>query len=152
MTYALSIRQPWCWAIVNAGKRVENRTWAPRYRGPVYIHSAKGMKREEYESFAYWWQHEFPGRRPLQSYPALPPMEGLERGGIVARAEIIDCIRSQYALPLNITRERADRYIVPWWQGPVGIILANVKPVPFVPCKGALGLFEMDDDILREVA
>ena len=69
---ALSIRQPWSWAILVAGKRCENRTWNCKYRGPIYIHAAKGMKREEYESFAYWWQHQFPGRRPLQTYPALP--------------------------------------------------------------------------------
>lgn len=142
---ALSIRQPWAWLITNAGKRCENRTWSTRYRGPIYIHAAKGMKREEYESVAYWWAHQFPGRRPLQTYPALPPAESLARGGIVGKCEIIDCIRSQYALPLGVTRERADRYIVPWWQGPVGIILAKVQPIEFVACKGKLGLFELDD-------
>ena len=149
---ALSIRQPWAYAIVQLGKRVENRTWTCRYRGPIYIHAAKGMKREEYESFAYWWHHEFPGRRPLQTIPALPPAEGLARGGIVGKCEIIDCIRSQYALPLGITREQADRYIVPWWQGPVGIVLAKVEAIPFVPCKGKLGLFEVEDMPELEIA
>lgn len=46
---ALSIRQPWAWAIVNAGKRVENRTWETRYRGPILIHAAKGVTKREYE-------------------------------------------------------------------------------------------------------
>ncbi len=148
----LSIRQPWAWAILFAGKRCENRTWFCRYRGPIYIHAAKGMTRDEYESFAYWWQWEFPGRRPLQTYPALPEYDAMQRGGIVGRAKIIDCIRSQHALPFGITREKADRYIVPWWQGPVGIILAEVEPLPFVACKGKLGLFELDDAILDGTA
>lgn len=34
--FALSIRQPWAWAIVYAGKDIENRTWptnsAPRWK------------------------------------------------------------------------------------------------------------------------
>lgn len=37
---ALSIRQPWADAIVHGTKRVENRTWATRYRGPVLIHAS----------------------------------------------------------------------------------------------------------------
>ena len=32
---ALSIHQPWAWAILNAGKTVENRTWSTNYQGPL---------------------------------------------------------------------------------------------------------------------
>lgn len=38
---ALSLRQPWAWAILHAGKTIENRTWATRYRGRIRIHAAK---------------------------------------------------------------------------------------------------------------
>jgi ASCH domain len=38
---ALTIRQPWAWAIVYAGKDVENRRWRTSYRGPLLIHAAK---------------------------------------------------------------------------------------------------------------
>jgi hypothetical protein len=38
---ALIIRQPWAWAVVYAGKDVENRTWQTSYRGPLLIHAAK---------------------------------------------------------------------------------------------------------------
>lgn len=142
MAMAISIRQPWAYAIMHLGKRVENRTWSTRYRGPIYIHAAKGMKREEYEQFAWWWFHEFTGHRTTH---AIPSMDSMPRGGIVARADVIDCIRSQHALPHGITREQGDRYIVPWWQGPYGIVLAKVEPVPFIPCKGKLSIFEIDD-------
>lgn len=95
---ALSIRQPWAWAIVNAGKRVENRTWETRYRGPILIHAAKGVTKREYEQFASFWQN-FP-RRPLQSYPRPPSFDALQRGGIVARAEVIGCISISREIPL----------------------------------------------------
>ncbi len=39
---ALSVRQPFAWAIVHGGKDVENRSWATSYRGPVLIHA--GMR------------------------------------------------------------------------------------------------------------
>lgn len=35
----LSIRQPWAHAVTHGGKRVENRTWAASYTGPVAIHA-----------------------------------------------------------------------------------------------------------------
>lgn len=43
---ALSIRQPWAWCIIYAGKDIENRTWATQYRGPVLIHAAKTWNRQ----------------------------------------------------------------------------------------------------------
>lgn len=38
---ALTIRQPWAWAIIHGGKDIENRTRniAGSYRGPVAIHA-----------------------------------------------------------------------------------------------------------------
>jgi hypothetical protein len=44
---ALSIRQPWAWLILNAGKDIENRDWLTRFRGPFLIHASKGMTRAE---------------------------------------------------------------------------------------------------------
>ena len=42
--YALSVRQPWAWAILEGGKDVENRAWKrqpPKHRGPLLIHAGK---------------------------------------------------------------------------------------------------------------
>jgi hypothetical protein len=44
-TPALSIRQPWAWAIVAGHKDVENRTWTTRYRGPLLIHASTKVDR-----------------------------------------------------------------------------------------------------------
>ena len=51
---ALSVRQPWAWAIIHAGKDVENRSWQAvnhglRRRGRIAIHAAKGLTRDEYD-------------------------------------------------------------------------------------------------------
>lgn len=36
---ALTIRNPWAWAIINGHKDVENRSWQTDYRGQLYIHA-----------------------------------------------------------------------------------------------------------------
>lgn len=117
---ALSIRQPWAWLIVNGHKDIENRSWPTRYRGPVLIHAAKGMTRTEYHDvgmFCFRW-----------GVP-LPAFGELERGGIVGQATVTGC---------------SDNSLSPWFFGKFGFDLADAKPLPFMPCKGQLGFFEVE--------
>lgn len=37
---ALTVREPWGFALIEGGKNVENRTWTTAYRGPLAIHTA----------------------------------------------------------------------------------------------------------------
>ncbi|RCJ19276.1 hypothetical protein A6770_31970 [Nostoc minutum NIES-26] len=46
---ALSVRQPWAWAIIYASKDIENRGWPIYYRGDILIHAAKGCTKKEYQ-------------------------------------------------------------------------------------------------------
>lgn len=138
----LSIRQPWVWAILHAGKRIENRSWSTNYRGPIAIHAAKGMTKAEYDEFEYWWAIEFP-RRPLQTFPTVPAIVRLPRGAIVGTA-ILDGVVTRQTCPL--TQE-------PWFQGPYGFVLREVWRLPEpIPYKGALGLFDVPDDLLKAAA
>lgn len=43
---ALTVQQPWAWAIVHGGKNVENRTQAWKYRGPLVIHAGARFSRD----------------------------------------------------------------------------------------------------------
>ena len=121
---ALSIRQPWTWCILR-GKPVENRNWWTSYRGPLGIHAAKGMTRDEYEEC-----RDFAAGLGL----TVPPMPDLPRGGIVGRANLVDCVTSHAS---------------PWFFGRYGLVLADVKPLPFIPLKGALGLFDVPESALE---
>ena len=58
----------------------------------------------------------------------VPPMQALERGGLVGAAEITGCVH---------------RSASPWFEGPHGFELRNAIRLPFVPCMGALGFFEV---------
>lgn len=124
---ALSIRQPWAWLILNAGKDIENRDWPTRVRGPVLIHASKGMTRGEYEDCREALREPYIGRPHVR----LPPMNDLARGGIVGSVEIIDCV----------THSGSD-----WFFGRYGFVLRDAKPLPFRPYRGALGFFEVADD------
>jgi hypothetical protein len=115
---ALSIRQPWAWLILNAGKNVENRCWQTHFRGWFLIHAAKGMTRDEYEDATLF--------AALRGVKRDPSWDELQRGGIVGMARIGNCVRFSDS---------------PWFVGPWGFMLDEVKPLPFTPCKGALGFF-----------
>jgi len=123
---AISIRQPWSWAIVHAGKNIENRDWPTNVRGPIYIHAAKGMSISEYDDFEDFYDLL---RRDDKSLPECPPRAHLLRGGIVGTATLVDCVKQHSS---------------PWFFGKYGFVLEDVKPVDFIPYKGQLGFFDVD--------
>jgi ASCH domain len=43
---ALSIQQPWAWAIIYAGKNIENRTWNTHFRGTFAVHASGTLMRD----------------------------------------------------------------------------------------------------------
>jgi len=116
---ALSIRQPWAWLILHAGKDIENRSWPTRYRGRVLIHAGKGMTKAEYQDAR---EHA----AAIAPHITLPAFEELPRGGIVGEMRIVDC--------------KADS-LSPWFFGPYGFVIEDAKRMPFTSCPGALGFF-----------
>lgn len=133
---ALSIRQPWAWAILHAGKRVENRGWkaAPKFMiGESFlIHAAQGMTRAEYDD-AIGFMEQIGVVRPGAGSPGLvrPRMEELVRGAIVGRARLV-------AAGHGIVT--GDRWAV---AGAMHLSLGNVEEIAVpVRVRGALGFFE----------
>lgn len=112
---ALSVRQPWAYAITRLGKDIENRSRSLGYRGLVLIHASKGMTPDEFRA-----ADDFILSGPRKQ---LPPVSQLDRGGIVGVAEITECLAFSSS---------------PWWMGPWGLKLANARPVPFIECPGTV--------------
>ena len=126
---ALSVRQPWPWAMFHAGKDIENRDRRTHFRGDVLIHAGKqfdGGARGADELLTEWADDRHISRRFH-----LPPLEDIPRGGIVGIVEIIDCVSASESR---------------WFFGEFGYVLQNAQPLPFVPCNGALGFFNVPDD------
>lgn len=92
------------------------------------IHTGKGMTRGEYEE-ALATAHEIGRIKPFPAGLTLPPADELPRGAIVGSARIA-----------GIGGDKAAAS--PWFFGPIGIVLADVRAFPEpIPCKGALGFF-----------
>lgn len=119
--FALSIKQPWAWCIIHAGKNIENRTQASHYRGPLFIHASKGWDAEGYR-FLLWKEREF----GIQ----LPEIGEFKRGGIIGKVDMIACINNNYTYSK-------------WYSGPYGYVFENARPFPFMERDGQLGIFRL---------
>jgi len=121
---ALSVQQPWAWAIIHAGKDVENRNWRypPRYRGPLLIHAGKRWYDGGFDATDRNLFQETVRRAGSTAHvPADMP-----RGGIVGIVDLVDVVQAS---------------VSPWFEGPMGLVLRNPRPLPFIPCRGSLGFF-----------
>lgn len=92
----LSVRPPWAWSIMFAGKDVENRSWTTPHRGPILIHASskkyvgaelQDVRREIAECSG----------RSLSAVPHEFP-----RSQMLGFVDIVDCVqrrRSSWAAP-----------------------------------------------------
>jgi hypothetical protein len=122
----LSIRQPWAWAILHAGKDVENRTWLTKYRGPLAIHASHGCTRGQYLAAS----------AEIEKISGLkvPPLEDLPRGAVVGTVNLVDC-----------HGETTDN---DWALGGHGwLFLSEPKACQPLPMKGRLGIFQIDAEL-----
>lgn len=148
---ALTIRQPWAHSIVHLGKCIENRSRTTHYRGEILIHASASRK------VAKWvWALNFIHIRfGDQLADRLPKLEALEVGGVIGRARIVDVIpptaTQDYRTWLEGHNWRVPPTIDTRWHETdcYGWVLADVEPLPFMPCKGLLNLWNCDFDALR---
>jgi hypothetical protein len=119
---AMSMRQPWGWAILKGIKPVENRTWRTAYRGPLLIHASQVID-------------------PVPIFPDGSPVPAgaeLLRGKIIGIVVLIDCVRAE-------TRRNdpwSDRSGWCW-------ILSNPRTVEPFTWRGKLKLFDVPDHLVH---
>lgn len=119
---ALTVKQPWAWAICRGIKPVENRSWPTAYRGPVLIHA--GKRRENIA--------ELPDGTPIP--------EHLDLGAIIGYGIIKDCVPVESVSNVFATG--------PWcWIISSPIIF----PEPIF-CRGQLGLWNPVSSVLQSLS
>jgi hypothetical protein len=129
-TIALSIRQPWAWAILCAGKDIENRAWSGvnpglRFRGRIAIHAAQGMTKAEYQEARDWIDSH------AYTIPC-PDASALIRGAICGSVDVTDVVSTSDSR---------------WFFGPRGLVLADPVTCRAIPCKGQLGYFKWQPSV-----
>ena len=141
---ALSIRNPWAWAILHAGKRIENRSWGKSsFRGEVLIHASKRPSEDTVIDDALDFGNFCRERRiqlPHGATPGKLTARDLFRdcGGIVGVARVVDI------------RPNGDAPESPWAiAGLTGLVLDDVRALPaIVHCNGALGFWNVPDSVM----
>jgi hypothetical protein len=120
---ALSVCQPWAWAIVRGIKTVENRSRPTRHRGPLVIHASKSRR--------------YLGEDYAELLPGLPPEGQLDFGALVGVVEVVGCV--------PLAEVEGDPFAV----GPWCWLLAGARRIRPVPFKGQISLFNVPDNLAR---
>lgn len=116
----ITVKPPWAYAIIHMGKDIENRSWAPKYRGPLLIHAGADMRVSDFNRLCDYAEED--------GLP-IPKRDDILLGGIVGRVDLVGVVEN--------SRSK-------WFGGPCGWVLENPQPLPFYPLKGRLGLFEIE--------
>jgi hypothetical protein len=157
---ALTVQQPWAWAIAHAGKTVENRATYFSHRGPLAVHagaawSFRGMRDQRVRDV--WNAAGKPTTRE-ENHPDrqwelgrwtfnLPSRKAVPFGALIAVAELVDvhpdgdCCRpwgeSSYTEGGGRVRT-----------GIHHLVLEDIRALPEpVPCRGQLGMWTVPEDL-----
>ena len=134
---ALSIKQPWVYAITHLGKDIENRSWRTKFRGRFAIHAARTDAPEE-DWLEVFDKHPRPRYFPI--------------GQVVATADLVECIH-----PLDKNGKAYHKvkeyFRSPWYQGRVGFVMRDVRVLrEGIPVKGRLGFWKLPREVIHEIA
>lgn len=126
---ALTVRQPWAWALLHGGKGIENRSQVWSYRGLLLIHaaaalSATGMADPVCTAAREHWE----------TAHGHPP--DLVRGALIGAVTVVDTHR--------------DTGCCRPWGFPGAVHMVVVDPITFVdpvPVRGSLSLWRVPDSL-----
>jgi hypothetical protein len=159
---AITVRQPWAWAIMHGGKDVENRSRniAGSYRGPVAVTAGLQIDRG-YDtalisravgevSRAHGSGLRYVAQRAGE--PLTPGNEVTERfGSLGAILGVVDLV------DVHVCRGSTDEAYggcTPWadYAANYHLVLANPRPLQApIPVRGRLGLWTLPDDVAAQV-
>lgn len=147
---ALSLIQPWATLVAIGAKRIETRTWATGYRGPLAIHASKWrtdaggiVSKDVREFLSRCFQEPFCSALTRAGYNA--PGE-LPSGAIVATARLVD-VKPTHLATLRI--DAYEREFGNYGPGRYAWCLDNVHQLPApIPYRGERGLWWLPDEAL----
>ncbi len=137
---ALTICQPYAELIARGVKRVENRVWDMKYRGPLLIHAGKNKKFLSGDNYGV-------------------ALSAMDWGALIALVDVTDCLpierieaerkkthteRTRMDFPSRLEFLLTHEHV----EGPFCIVMANIRrlkqPIPY---RGAMGLFDVPNEI-----
>ena len=163
---ALTVQQPWAWAIIHGGKDVENRTQAWTYRGPLLIHAGRrwstrggGLIPAVVDSGGV-----VPGLLDDEQLAAYEAEFGADTnppgtaGAVIGVVDLVDihnsitCVDTTGAMCSPWAESHYAEHGGRTRRDIVHLELANPRPLPEpIPCRGALGRWTPPPDVLAQV-
>lgn len=152
---ALTVRQPWAWAIASGKKRFENRNWKPSPKDVgtwIAIHSsAKGPETlGEIQHVEMLMGESAAGQLHLgvivcvaRLAAVVKVLEGRD-GALV----LTDVTPAPKPMP-ELQALTADH--LKWIEGPIAFFFDRVRPTPLVKARGALNLWELPQALEAEL-
>ena len=162
---ALSLRQPYCHAVLYGGKSIENRRWQPvdpklleELRHGFLIHAAKGMPRAYYAEAMAFIASAMGAEKCAEFLSDFTARAHF--GGIVGRARLVEIVKpwvaefshgkdalGQRPMPAELLERFYPPGVNPKWhmREQWGFALADVTPLPFTPLKGRLSFFRVPE-------
>ena len=142
----LSLTNPFGPLIVLGKKSVETRGWKTHWRGQLAIHASKGFPGEAKRFCesrmvcqALGWQ-ECPSPLTQEWLDDMKhKIKALPLGCVIGTVNLVDCVR------VESIREKLPEQELAFGNyddGRYAWILEDPKPLPHIPAKGALGLWE----------
>lgn len=128
---ALTVHQPWGWAMFHAGKDVENRTWLPpkKLLGELLaIHAGQKYSEQAAEWIRTTFGIDVPGPKDVRL------------GAVIGTVRVAGVANDLLAVP---PRGRSRHYFF----GPFGWLLEDPVEVTPFRCPGAQGLWELPDSV-----
>lgn len=155
----ISLTQPWASLVALGEKRIETRSWATRYRGPLAIHASATLPKAAKVLLLCTPFHEVLTRRGHAiSHMLMAPPKGvvphdLPLGAVIATAKLVTCIRLEDDLTvrdtLALSEARHEQSFGDYSPGRFAWVLRDVVALPEpIPARGALGLWEFPDELL----
>lgn len=146
---ALTVQQPWAWAIVHGGKDVENRTQLWSHRGELAIHAGMRVSERGLDS----WLLQEAWRRAGE-----PPIVTSEVGAIIGLVDLVDahlaveCVDEHGVMCSPWAESSYDEHGGKTRRDIVHLVLENPRPLATpVPCRGALGLWAVPPGVDHQV-
>jgi hypothetical protein len=125
---AITIKQPWASLIIEGGKDIENRTRRTHVRGWVLVHA--GQKQDDPAMVREWGiEVDCFTLDNAHALNAVLDRENPYLGGIIGAMHLADCV---------------EHHSSPWFGGPFGYVIDRVVKLPFLPCRGMQGWFNVE--------
>jgi hypothetical protein len=160
---ALSVQQPWCFALVKGWKPVENRTWRPPSSALGRRHALHASARIDMEGVP-----DFSAilRLPQHRPPEPVTLAQMPLGAITGTARLLGAVevdgvsffhpRRHPARVVQVFGHLTDAQVElvlrsEWTAGTWAWLWDQPQEIKPIPCKGALGMWRVPDDIAARV-